>query len=104
MIISFEHAKHVYQYRTPQTLRSFSNLFIVILPIIYGPYFAHEAAEYHPSLAFIMPLLFGLILAGLDNIQSHLEDPFDQIGPDDVSINAEKFVELLSAGEVEQLV
>jgi len=99
MIISFEHAKHVYQYRTPRTLRAFSDFFIVTLPIIYGPYFAHEAGEYHPWLAFIMPLLFALILVGLDNIQTHLEDPFDQIGPDDVTINAEKFVELLTAGE-----
>ncbi len=99
MIVSFEHAKHVYQYRTPRTLRAFSDFFIVTLPIIYGPYFAHEATEYHPLLAFIMPLLFAIILVGLDNIQIHLEDPFDQIGPDDVSINAEKFVELLSAGE-----
>lgn len=99
MIISFEHAKHVYQYRTPRTLRAFSDLFIIALPIIYGPYFAHEAANYHPWLAFIMPMLFAIILVGLDNIQTHLEDPFDQIGPDDVSINAEKFVELLASGE-----
>jgi hypothetical protein len=38
-------------------------------------------------------------LVGLDNIQDHLEDPFDQIGEDDVSINAEKFIEMLSAGQ-----
>lgn len=99
MVVSFEHAKHVYQYRTPRSLRAFSDFFIIALPIIYGPYFAHEAATYHPSLAYIMPLLFAIILVGLDNIQLHLEDPFDQIGPDDVTINAEKFVELLSAGE-----
>ncbi len=101
MIISFEHAKHVYQYRTPRTLRAFSDFFIVVLPVLYGPYFANEAAEYHPYLAYVMPVLFAIILVGLDNIQTHLEDPFDQIGPDDVSINAEKFVELLSAGEEE---
>jgi hypothetical protein len=31
----------------------------------------------------------------LDNIQEHLENPFDQIGEDDIVINAEKFVERL---------
>ncbi|NNE57755.1 MAG: hypothetical protein HKN36_06570 [Hellea sp.] len=99
MVVSFEHAKHVYQYRTPRSLRAFSDFFIILLPILYGPYFAHEAGSYHPALAYVMPLLFAVILVGLDNIQIHLEDPFDQIGPDDVTINAEKFVELLSAGE-----
>jgi len=31
-----------------------------------------------------MPVLFTLVLVGLDNIQNHLEDPFDLIGEDDV--------------------
>lgn len=100
MIVAFEGVKHIYQYRTPRTLRAFSDIFIVLLPVIYGPYFAHEAVAYGASqLTYVMPILFAVILSGLDNIQSHLEDPFDQIGPDDVAINAEKFVELLGCGE-----
>ncbi len=100
MVVAFENVKHIYQYRTPRTLRAFSDFFILVLPIIYGPYFAHEAIEYEaPVLTYVMPVLFAIILTGLDNIQSHLEDPFDQIGPDDVAINAEKFVELLACGE-----
>jgi hypothetical protein len=42
-----------------------------------------------------MPVLFALVLSALDNIQEHLENPFDQIGQDDVNINAEKFRERL---------
>ena len=100
MIVAFESVKHIYQYRTPRTLRAFSDFFIVLLPLIYGPYFAYLAVEYDaPAMTYVMPALFAVILAGLDNIQSHLEDPFDQIGPDDVAINAEKFVELLACGE-----
>ncbi|MEP3051441.1 MAG: hypothetical protein ABJP48_00485 [Erythrobacter sp.] len=100
MIVAFESVKHVYQYRTPRTLRAFSDFFILVLPVVYGPYFAHQAIEYEaPILTYVMPVLFAIILTGLDNIQSHLEDPFDQIGPDDVAINAEKFVELLACGQ-----
>ena len=99
MIVSFESIKHIYQYRTPRTLRAFSDFFIVLLPILYGPYFAHEAVGYNTYLIYVMPILFAIILVGLDNIQDHLEDPFDQIGEDDVSINAEKFIEMLSAGQ-----
>jgi len=43
-----------------------------------------------------MPVLFTLILVGLANIQDHLENPFDQIGEDDVAINPEKFVASLA--------
>jgi hypothetical protein len=34
-------------------------------------------------------------LVSLDNIQEHLENPFDQIGEDDIMINAEAFLERL---------
>lgn len=95
MIVSFEQIKHIYQYRTPRTLNAFSDFFIVLLPVLYGPYFAYEAAEYSLALVYVMPILFSIILVGLSNIQEHLEDPFDQIGEDDVAINAEKFVALL---------
>ena len=40
-------------------------------------------------------VLMSVILVGLDNIQDYLENPFDQIGEDDIVFNAEKFVERL---------
>ena len=97
MIISFETVKHIYQYRTPVTLRAYSDLFIFLLPVLYGPYFAAASMDYAPGLEFVMPVLFSIILVGLDSIQAHLENPFDQIGEDDITINAEKFIERLSA-------
>ena len=97
MVLAFEQIKHVYQYRTPRTLRAFSDIFITVLPPLYGPYFAYIAQDYTPQLTYVMPALFAFILASLDNIQAHLENPFDQIGQDDVTINAEKFMERLKA-------
>ncbi|MHC4779029.1 MAG: hypothetical protein ACYTFG_10680 [Planctomycetota bacterium] len=92
MMLAFESTKHVYQYRTPKTLRAFSDFFIIVLPVLYGPHFANMASESTKGLHFIMPVLLSVILVSLDNIQDHLENPFDQIGEDDVHINAEKFV------------
>ncbi len=92
MVISFENIKHIYQYRTPVTLRAYSDIFIFVLPVFYGPYFAEIAKDYSPGLEFLMPVLFSIIFVGLDNIQAHLENPFDQVGEDDILINAEKFV------------
>ncbi len=96
MIVAFEDVKHIYQYRTPRTLSSFSDFFVTILPIVYGPYFAAIAQDFSKGLAYVMPVLFTTILVSLDNIQEHLENPFDQIGEDDIIINAEKFVERLA--------
>lgn len=95
MVISFEHIKHVYQYRTPLTLRAYSKVFIFVLPIVYGPYFASISLDYSDGFTYVMPILLSVILVSLDNIQEHLENPFDQIGEDDLVINAEKFVDRL---------
>ena len=95
MMVSFENTKHIFQYRTPRSLRAYSDFFILALPIMYGPYFVASSGGYSMDLEYMMPLLFAFILGGLDNIQEHLENPFDQIGVDDVAINAEKFVNSL---------
>lgn len=96
MMISFESIKHIYQYRTPRTLRAFSSLFIKILPIVYGPYFAFKAEEMSWGLEFVIPILLTMILVSLENIQEHLENPFDQVGEDDINFNVEKFIERLN--------
>jgi len=97
IMASYESIKNIYQYRTPRTLRAFSDFFILLLPLAYAPYFAEQANHYAAPLAYVMPVLFTIILVGLANIQDHLENPFDQIGDDDVAINPEKFVASLAA-------
>ncbi len=96
MIISFESLKHIYQYRTPRTLRAFSAVFIKIIPILYGPYFAHKADGMSWGLEFVIPVLLTMILVSLENIQEHLENPFDQVGEDDITFNVNKFIERLN--------
>ncbi|MCF7955480.1 MAG: hypothetical protein K9M75_06740 [Phycisphaerae bacterium] len=99
MVVAFENVKHIYQYRTPRTLRTFSKVFIYVLPIMYGPYFAEISQDFSQGsvhfTAYMMPVLFTIVLVSLDNIQTHLENPFDQVGEDDIVINAEKFVSRL---------
>ena len=95
MLISYEKIKHIYQYRTPKTLRAYSKLFIFLLPPLYGPYFAHISIDMRAEFAYLMPALFSVVLVSLDNIQDDLENPFDQVGEDDIMINAEKFGESL---------
>ena len=95
IFVAFERIKHIYQYRTPRTLRTFSDVFITILPPLYGPYFANLGKDFSYGLVYVTPILFALILVSLDSIQAHLENPFDKIGEDDITINVQEFVERL---------
>lgn len=95
MLDSFESMKHIYQYRTPVTLRAYSKIFVYVLPIVYGLYFANLARSIPFEMFFVVPLLFSITLVSLDNIQDHLENPFDMVGEDDVEINEVKFTQWL---------
>jgi hypothetical protein len=95
IIIAFDNMKVIHNYRTPVTLRSYSKVFIYLFPIIYGPYFASTVKEFDAHLEYVMPVLYSFILVSLDNIQDHLENPFDEIGEDDINIDAEHIASLI---------
>ena len=92
MIIAFDNLKVVHTYRTPVTLRAYSKVFIYVFPIIYGPYFASTFTDFSANLEYVMPVLYSFILVSLDNIQDHLEHPFDEIGEDDIKIDENEIV------------
>jgi hypothetical protein len=101
LIIAFDNLLIVHKYRTPITLRAYSKVFIWTFPIIYGPYFANNFKMYAPALYYVIPVLYSFILVGLDNIQDHLENPFDDIGEDDIHFKAKEIIELLDAPSAE---
>ena len=59
---------------------------------MYGPFFAYKATEYSDLVTYVMPVLFSLVLFSLSNIQEHLENPFDGVGEDDITINVDQYV------------
>ncbi|XOV93795.1 MAG: bestrophin family ion channel [Bacteroidota bacterium] len=92
---AIENMKVVLKYRTPITLRAYSKISIYSFTISYGPYFVFAARDYTSGLAYVMPVVFSFILVSLDNIQAHLENPFDQIGEDDIKFGTKRFEEML---------
>lgn len=93
MIIAFDNMKIIHTYRTPITLRAYSKVFIYIFPVIYGPYFASNFKDFSALLEYVMPVLYSFILVSLDNIQDHLEHPFDEVGEDDIRIDENELIE-----------
>lgn len=95
MAVSLERMRIILDYRTPITLRAYSKIFIYSFPVIYGPYFQYASEHYSAGLEYFMPVVFSFILVSLDNIQNHLENPFDQIGEDDIKFEVTEFEKLL---------
>jgi predicted membrane chloride channel (bestrophin family) len=87
MIIDFERMRNIYLYRTPTALRTYSQIFLNIFPVLFAPYFAYLSAENSISSGFLVAALYGLILVSLENIQEDLENPFDGVGADDLNLN-----------------
>ncbi|MCZ2356983.1 MAG: hypothetical protein LC115_09930 [Bacteroidia bacterium] len=94
MIMCFEEMKLIISYPTPITLRAYSKVFIFSFPIIYGPFFAHTFKDYTNGLSYVLPILYSFVLVSLDNIQEHLENPYDQLGEDDIRIEVKEYMKL----------
>jgi len=55
--------------------------------LLFGPYFAHLADKSFPVIGYGVAVLYSLIMVSLDNIQDYLENPYDEIGEDDVQLD-----------------
>ncbi|RLB64252.1 MAG: hypothetical protein DRI90_05000 [Deltaproteobacteria bacterium] len=89
IITDFERMRNIAEYRTPVSLRAYSVVFLNVFPVAFGPYFATLCTknEAFPSVGYVVAVIYSLVLVSLDNIQEHLEDPFDNIGTDDINLN-----------------
>lgn len=90
MLISYNIVRNIFFYRTPVTLRAYSKIFIYFFPILYGPYAASTYDDYSFGIAYILAVLYSVILVSLDNLQDHLENPFDQVGEDDIKFEVDE--------------
>jgi hypothetical protein len=90
MLISYNIVRNVFFYRTPVTLRAYSKIFIYSFPVLYDPYAASTYGDYTFGIAYLIAVLYSIILVSLDNLQDHLENPFDQVGEDDIHFEVDE--------------
>jgi predicted membrane chloride channel (bestrophin family) len=83
----FELLRNIHNYRTPVPLRAYSHIFLNIFPIMFAPYFAFLNLTQHMAVGYMVAVLYSVVLVSLDNIQEHLEDPFDAVGADDIQLD-----------------
>ena len=87
MIIAFEKMRSIFLYKTPISLRAYSQVFLNLFPVLYAPYFAKIGRTSFTIIGYIVAIIYSVVLVSLDNIQEDLENPYDQIGGDDINLD-----------------
>jgi len=87
IIIDFEKMRNIFLYRTPISLRAYSQIFLNIFPILYAPYFANLCNNSYPTIGYCVAITYSVVLVSLDNIQEDLESPYDEVGSDDINLD-----------------
>lgn len=83
---SIENLNGIKIHGTPISLRAYCLIFIYILPFIFTPTLVYNLTDHSVWLVYILSVLHGFILMSLYNLQDHIEDPFDQMGLDDIQL------------------
>jgi predicted membrane chloride channel (bestrophin family) len=96
MIIDFEKMRNIFLYKTPISLRAYSQIFLNLFPILYAPYFAEIGRTSFTIIGYIVAIIYSVVLVSLDNIQEDMENPYDQIGEDDINLDiADEYKQVL---------
>ena len=76
---------------TPISLRNYCLVFIYLFPWIYTPSLIQDTESLSQDFSLYMAIVFSVfisfILMALFNVQSFIENPFDQKGLDDIKLN-----------------
>ena len=78
---------------TPVSLRAYLLLSLYFLPFIFTPNLVYNLHDDPRWLIYLLNAINGFVLISLYNLQDLLEDPFDQMGLDDIKLNEFEFVE-----------
>lgn len=86
---NFEVLRRVKEYDTPYAMRSFARIYIILLPIFYGPYFLFLAIETNLVVSLMFNIFTMVGITSLFQILDSLETPFDEDGIDDIRFTSE---------------
>ena len=66
---------------------------LYVLPFLFTPNLVYNLHDDPRWLIYLLNAINGFVLISLYNLQDLLEDPFDQMGLDDIKLNEFEFVE-----------
>jgi hypothetical protein len=83
---SMENVLSIKRHGTPVSLRAYCLIFVFLFPIVFTPTIAFNLGTKPQWIIYTMSMLHGFVLISLYNVQSQMENPFDQIGLDDIQL------------------
>lgn len=87
MCWSFEKLRVIREYKSPRSLRSFTKMFIFLMPLLLSPYYVYSGRQTNSAWApYFISVLVSFLFGSLQAVQDKLDDPFDGIGEDDVNL------------------
>lgn len=90
---SIENTVGLKNHGTPVSLRAYCLVFIYVFPFLFVPTLVNDLGNAGPFVIYALSLIHGFILISLYNVQSAMEDPFDQIGLDDIKLEEFHFAQ-----------
>jgi hypothetical protein len=91
---SIENTVGLKMHGTPISLRAYCLVFIFVFPFIFIPTLVNDVGVDKPWLLYWLSAIHGFILISLYNVQDAMENPFDQIGLDDIKLEEFHFSHL----------
>lgn len=83
---SIENTVGLKMHGTPISLRAYCLVFIYVFPIVFIPTLVNDLAASSLLVVYYLAMIHGFILISLYNVQNAMEDPFDQVGLDDIKL------------------
>ena len=89
---SMDNTLNIKRHGTPVSLRAYCLIFVFLFPAVFTPTIVYHLADKPTWIIYFMSLLHGFVLISLYNVQVDMENPFDQIGLDDIQLDEFRFL------------
>ncbi len=76
---------------TPISMRAYCLVFVFLFPIVFAPTIVYHLPDAPGVLIYGLAILHGFVLISLFNVKKQMENPFDQVGLDDIQLTEFNF-------------
>ena len=90
---SMENTIGIRTHGLPISLRAYCLVFIYLFPLVFIPTLVFHMRPDDSVIVYALSIVHGFVLMSLYNLQDDLENPFDQIGLDDIKLKRVSFPE-----------
>eukprot|EP00123_Amoebidium_parasiticum_P000091 comp10226_c0_seq2/m.5048 comp10226_c0_seq2/g.5048 ORF comp10226_c0_seq2/g.5048 comp10226_c0_seq2/m.5048 type:complete len:313 (-) comp10226_c0_seq2:257-1195(-) len=85
MLFAFEKMRLIKEYKAPRSMKMFTTIFVWLIPLLAAPTFAKMSDQNGLWAGLYVSILVSVMFGCLLGVQDDLDDPFDQLGMDDIN-------------------